>query len=179
LGAHFFLVYLFVTFVFIIRDYKLQYGTISLKIRGAILMAEKPDIKFDWANTIMGTLGIEITEYTRERVTATMPVTPKSHQPFGIMHGGVSVVIAETVASAGSYLFIDREIQRAVGLEINANHIRSVSHGIVKAVGIPVHVGRTSLIWDVRLYDEEENLLCISRCTVAILNRPNTRKTQI
>jgi uncharacterized protein (TIGR00369 family) len=142
-------------------------------------MADRTEHKFEWANTIMGTLGIEIVEYTRERVTATMPVTPKTHQPFGIMHGGVSVVIAETVASAGSYLFIDREVQRAVGLEINANHIRSVSQGVVKGVGTPVHVGRTSLIWDVRLYDEEENLICISRCTVAIINKPNSRKPKL
>ena len=121
----------------------------------------------------MGTLGIEITEFTREKVVATMPVTTKTHQPFGIMHGGVSVVIAETVASAGSYLFIDREHQKAVGLEINANHIRSVSEGIVKAVGIPVHVGRTTLVWDIRIYDEAEKLVCISRCTIAIMNTTN------
>lgn len=142
-------------------------------------MADRTEHKFEWTNTIMGTLGIEIVEYTRDRVTATMPVTPKTHQPFGIMHGGVSVVIAETVASAGSYLFIDRDVQRAVGLEINANHIRSVSQGTVKAVGTPIHVGRTSLIWDVRLYDEGENLICISRCTVAIISKPNSRKAHI
>lgn len=132
-------------------------------------MTDSPAIKFEWTNTIMGTLGIEMVEYTPERVTATMPVTPKTHQPFGVMHGGVSVVLAETVASAGSYLFIDREKQRAVGQEINANHIRSVSQGLVKAVGVPVHVGRTSMIWDVRIYDEEERLVCISRCTIAII----------
>jgi len=89
-----------------------------------------PDISnFDISQTIMATLGIEVVEYTRERVVATMQVTAKTHQPFGIMHGGVSVVIAETVASAGSYLFIDRDRQKAVGLEINANHIRSVKEG--------------------------------------------------
>ena len=136
-------------------------------------MTEIPKVEFDWPNTIMATLGIEIIEYSKERVTAAMPVTPKTHQPFGIMHGGVSVVLAETVASAGSYLFIDRETQRAVGLEINANHIRSVSQGTVKAVGIPVHAGRTSLVWDVRLYDEEERLICISRCTVAVIAKPD------
>lgn len=124
---------------------------------------------FNIENTIMNTLGIEIVEYTPERVVATMPVTPKTHQPFGIMHGGVSVVIAETVASAGSYQFIDRETQRAVGLEINANHIRSQRDGIVKAVGTPVHVGRTTIIWDIRIYNEEEKLVCISRCTMAVI----------
>lgn len=136
-------------------------------------MADKLNIKFDWDNTIMGLLGIEIAEYSKERVTATMPITPKTHQPFGIMHGGVSLVLAETVASAGSYLFINRATHRAVGLEINANHIRSVSQGTVKAIGIPVHVCQTSVIWDVRIYDEAEHLVCISRCTIAILNKPN------
>jgi len=130
-----------------------------------------PDVtNFDISNTVMATLGIEVTEFTRERVVATMPVTPKTHQPFGIMHGGVSVVLAETVASGGSYLFIDRDHQRAVGLEINANHIRSVSEGMVKAVGVPVHVGRTTIIWDIRIYDESEKLVCISRCTIAIIS---------
>ncbi|WP_207641616.1 hotdog fold thioesterase [Syntrophomonas palmitatica] len=124
---------------------------------------------FDISKTVMATLGIEIIEYTREKVVAIMPVTTKTHQPFGLMHGGVSVVIAETVASAGSYLFIDAEKQRAVGLEINANHIRSVREGMVKAVGVPVHVGRTTIIWDIRIYNEEEKLVCISRCTMAVI----------
>ncbi len=125
---------------------------------------------FDISKTVMATLGIEITEYTKERVVAVMPVTPKTHQPFGLMHGGVSVVIAETVASAGSYQFIDAQKQRAVGLEINANHIRSKSDGTVHAIGIPVHVGRRTIVWDIRIYDEAENLICISRCTMAIID---------
>jgi uncharacterized protein (TIGR00369 family) len=124
---------------------------------------------FNIENTVMKTLGIEIVEYTPERVVATMPVTPKTHQPFGIMHGGVSVVIAETVASAGSYQFIDPSTHYAVGLEINANHIRSQRDGIVKAIGTPVHVGRTTLVWDIRIYNEEEKLICISRCTMAVV----------
>jgi len=124
----------------------------------------------DISHTVISTLGIELIELTRERVVATMPVTPKTHQPFGIMHGGVSVVIAETVASAGSYLFIDPKRQKAVGLEINANHIRSVSKGLVKAVGVPLHVGRTTIVWDIRIYDEREKLVCISRCTIAVVN---------
>lgn len=125
---------------------------------------------FDISNTVMNTLGIEIIEYTREKVVATMPVTPKTHQPFGLMHGGVSVVIAETVASAGSYLFIDKENQRAVGLEINANHIHSKSEGVVKAIGLPIHVGRKTIVWDIRIYDEAEKLICISRCTMAVID---------
>lgn len=145
----------------------------AVEIRGDTKMTDIPNLEFDWSNTIMETLGIKIIEFSQERVTAAMPVTPKTHQPFGIMHGGVSVVLAETVASAGSYLFIDREKQRAVGLEINANHIRSVRQGTVKAVGVPVHVGRTSMVWDVRLYDEDQRLVCISRCTVAVIDKPN------
>lgn len=125
---------------------------------------------FDISNTVMETLGIEIIKYTPEEVIATMPVTPKTYQPFGIMHGGVSVVIAETVASAGSYQFIDKETQYAVGLEINANHIRSKKDGIVKAIGTPVHTGRKTLVWDIRIYDEQEKLICISRCTMAVIN---------
>lgn len=125
---------------------------------------------FDISQTVMGTLGIEIVEFTKEKVVATMPVTPKTHQPFGLMHGGVSVVIAETVASAGSYQFIDAQKQRAVGLEINANHIRSKSDGIVHAVGVPIHVGRRTIVWDIRIFDEMENLICISRCTMAIID---------
>ncbi len=125
---------------------------------------------FNLENTVMNTLGIEIIEYTPERVVAQMPVAPIHHQPFGIMHGGVSVVIAETVASSGSYLHIDASRQRAVGLEINANHIRSVRDGIVKAVGVPVHVGRRTIVWDIRIYNEAEKLVCISRCTMSIID---------
>lgn len=125
---------------------------------------------FDISKTVMNTLDINIIEYTKEKVVATMPVTPKTHQPFGLMHGGVSVVIAETVASAGSYLFIDKKEQRAVGLEINANHIRSKSDGVVTAVGTPIHVGRKTIVWDIRIYDEAEKLICISRCTMAIID---------
>ncbi|MGE5398457.1 MAG: hotdog fold thioesterase [Chitinophagales bacterium] len=129
------------------------------------------DLGYSIKNTVLETLGIEVIELTRERVVATMPVTPRTHQPLGLMHGGVSVVIAETVASAGSYLFIDPEHQSVVGLEINANHIRSKSDGLVHAVGIPIHIGKRTMVWDIRIYDEEERLICISRCTVAVVNR--------
>ena len=121
--------------------------------------------------TILSTLGIEIIEYGREKVVATMQVLPRTHQPHGIMHGGVSLVLAETVASAGSYIFIDRDNEVAVGLEINANHIRSKSKGVLKAVGIPVHVGKRTIVWDIRIYDEEERLTCISRCTIAVVSK--------
>jgi uncharacterized protein (TIGR00369 family) len=118
----------------------------------------------------MDKLGIEMAECSKERVSVTMPVRSGTYQPFGIMHGGVSLVLAETVASVGSYLFINRDKQRAVGLEINANHLRSVKEGIVKAVGVPVHAGRKTMVWDVRVYDQEDRIICVSRCTMAILD---------
>lgn len=130
-------------------------------------MHSKP--AFDFTGTIIETLNIKITEYTPERVVATMPVNAKVHQPFGKLHGGASLVLAETVASAGSYQFIDTGRQHAVGLEINANHIRSQAAGLVKAVGIPVHVGRSTQVWDIRIYNEKEELICISRCTTAVI----------
>ena len=130
--------------------------------------------QFDFSKTVMGALDIEMLEFSPEQVVAVMPVTHKTHNPYGILHGGVSVVMAETVASAGSYLFIDQEKQSAVGLEINANHIRSVTQGMVKAIGKPVHIGRKTLVWEIRILDEEENLICISRCTVAVLDKPSS-----
>ncbi|HWP95548.1 MAG TPA: hotdog fold thioesterase [Syntrophomonadaceae bacterium] len=135
-------------------------------------------VTFDWKGTIMETLGIEVTEYTREKVVATMPVKAGVYQPFGLLHGGVSAVLAETVASAGSYLFIDPATQRAVGLEINANHLRSVNQGTVRAVGMPVHTGGRTIVWDVRIYDQEDKIVCISRCTVAIVDQVDSSAGQ-
>lgn len=123
----------------------------------------------DFSVTLMTTLGMTMEEMTPERVVFSMPVTPHHHQPYGLMHGGVSLALAETVASAGSVQFVDTATQMVVGLEINANHLRSVSSGLVKAVGIPIHVGRRTVVWEIKIYDDAENLLCISRCTIAIV----------
>jgi 1,4-dihydroxy-2-naphthoyl-CoA hydrolase len=122
-------------------------------------------------DTMMGALGIEIVEMSREKVVATMPVHNPTRQPFGLLHGGASVALAETVASIGSWNLIDQERQIAVGLEINANHLRSKQDGIVTAAGTPLHVGKSTMVWDIRITDEEGQLICISRCTVAIRNR--------
>lgn len=121
--------------------------------------------------TIAGVLGIEMGEITEERVTATMPVHAATHQPFGQLHGGASVVLAETVASVGTWHFIDQDNEIAVGLEINANHIRGKRDGIVTAIGVPLHRGRTTMVWDIKIVDEEERLICVSRCTVAIVQK--------
>lgn len=125
----------------------------------------------DVNDTLVGMLGIELGEMTPERVTATMPVNAKTHQPFGLLHGGASVVLAETVASMGTWNLIDQETEMAVGLEINANHVRGKRDGIVTAVATPLHKGRTTMVWDIKIMDEEERLICVSRCTVAIVKR--------
>ena len=119
--------------------------------------------------TIIGLLGIEFGEVTENRVTATMPVNASTHQIFGQLHGGASVVLAESVASVGSLNLIDQEKETAVGLEINANHIRGKKDGIVTAIGTPLHKGRTTMVWEIKIVDEEEKLICVSRCTVAIV----------
>ena len=116
-------------------------------------------------------LGIEVIELSRERVVATMPVDDRTRQPFGILHGGASVALAETVASLGAVMNVDLEKSSAVGLEINANHLRAKRDGMVRATATPFHVGRSTQVWDVRIVDEEERPVCISRCTLAIVPR--------
>jgi len=121
------------------------------------------------AETIIGLLGIEFGEMTKDRVTATMPVNSSTHQPYGQLHGGASVVLAESVASFGTLNLLDQEKETAVGLEINANHIRGKKDGIVTAIGTPLHRGRKTMVWDIKIVDEEEKLICVSRCTMAIV----------
>jgi len=113
-------------------------------------------------------LGIEVVELTATRVIATMPVDQRTKQPFGILHGGASLALAETVASLGATANVDRQEFVAVGLEINGNHIRAKSEGTVTATATPIHIGKTTHVWDVRIIDEEERPVCVSRCTLAI-----------
>jgi len=114
------------------------------------------------------TLGIAIREATAERVVATMEVTPALHQPFGYLHGGVNVALAETVASVGGFLNCPPG-KAAFGLEINANHLRPIRSGTLTATGAPLHIGRTSQMWEVKIRDERERLICVGRCTVAVV----------
>ena len=116
-------------------------------------------------------LGIDVLELTPERVVATMPVDQRTRQPFGILHGGASVALAETVASLGATANVDREAFVAVGLEINANHLRAKSDGVIMATATPIHVGRTTHVWDIRIVDEDGRPVCVSRCTLAIRPR--------
>ena len=114
------------------------------------------------------TLGIAYVELTPERVVATMPVTPRVHQPLGYLHGGASVVLAESVASVGATLAAG-EGRVAFGMEINANHLRPKRDGTLTAVGEPVYAGRSTQVWEVRVTDEHDRLVCISRCTLAVV----------
>lgn len=115
------------------------------------------------------TLGIELTELSPERVVATMPVDERTRQPFGILHGGASVALAETIASLGGAMNVDLERFNVVGVEINANHIRAKSDGVVTGTGTPIHVGRTTQVWEVRIVDEKQRPICVSRCTLAVV----------
>ncbi len=113
-------------------------------------------------------LGIEVIELTAGRVIATMPVDHRTRQPFGILHGGASVALAETVASLGATANVDRLEFVAVGLEINANHLRAMHDGVVTATATPIHLGRTTHVWEVRIVDEADRPVCVSRCTLAV-----------
>jgi 1,4-dihydroxy-2-naphthoyl-CoA hydrolase len=116
-------------------------------------------------------LGFEFTEIGPDFLRARMPVDGRTIQPFGILHGGASVALAETLGSTAAALVIDRTKQRCVGQEINANHIRAVSEGHVIGTARPVHLGRRSHVWEIRITDEQERLVCISRITMYILDR--------
>lgn len=126
-------------------------------------LADFPD-----RETLGRTLGIEIVEAGPDRVVATMPVEPRHHQPLGYLHGGASVALAETVASVGAYLAAP-EGHTAFGMEINANHLRPVREGTLTATATPVAVGRTTQVWQADLRDERGRLVCVSRCTLAVV----------
>ena len=116
-------------------------------------------------------LGIKLTTLTPDLVVATMPVDERTRQPFGLLHGGASAALAETVASLGAWMNIDAETQAAVGVELNSNHLRSKREGLVTATATPLHKGRSTHVWDVRINDEAGRLVCASRCTLVIVDR--------
>lgn len=120
-------------------------------------------------NTLNDVMGIRLTEIGEDYLKAVMPVDQRTRQPMGIMHGGASAVLAESIGSFGSYLAIEPN-KRCVGLEINANHIHSVSDGWVTGIARPVHMGRSTHVWDIRITDEQERLICIARLTMAIVD---------
>jgi 1,4-dihydroxy-2-naphthoyl-CoA hydrolase len=121
------------------------------------------------ARTIHAPLGIEYVEIGDDFIKARMPVDQRTHQPFGLLHGGASVVLAESLGSVATYLNIDSERFAAVGIEVNANHVRSVKSGFVTGTVRPLHVGRSTQIWDIRIEDDAGKLVCASRLTVAVI----------
>ena len=121
-------------------------------------------------------LGIRFTELTPERVSATMPVDARTRQPFGLLHGGASVALAETLASIGALSNIDRTKFAAVGLEINANHIRGKREGTVRGTATPIHIGRSTHVWSIEIVDEDGRVVCVSRCTLAIVPLPKAEQ---
>jgi 1,4-dihydroxy-2-naphthoyl-CoA hydrolase len=130
------------------------------------------ELKQDVAHPHMGTfLGIEMVEMGDDHLRARMPVDDRTKQPMGLLHGGASCVLAETLGSYASFLCVDRTKQRTVGLEINANHIKSVKQGYVVGEARPIHLGKKTHIWDIRINEEATGaLVCVSRLTVAVLD---------
>ncbi|WP_400243096.1 hotdog fold thioesterase [Niallia sp. JL1B1071] len=120
-------------------------------------------------NTLMESLGIKIVTVKNGGCIATMPVDERTKQPFGYLHGGASVALAETAASIGAASLVDGQKQAVFGQEINANHIRSVKEGIVTATASVIHQGKSSMVYEIKIVNEKEELICISRCTLAII----------
>ncbi|MEF3404721.1 PaaI family thioesterase [Agromyces sp. CCNWLW203] len=130
----------------------------------------------EWANarddTLIRTLGIELTETTDGSLKGRMPVDHRTRQPGGVLHGGASVALAETLASWGATLTVDPAKFYCVGMEINANHVRPVAEGWVYGEAVPLTRGRTTQVWDIKITDAAGKLVCVSRCTMAVLAKP-------
>lgn len=124
------------------------------------------------ANTLVAHLGIRYTQVTDDSLIGSMPVGPIVHQPMGLLHGGASVVLAETLGSVAGNLAVPRS-HCCVGLDINANHLRAMRDGVLTGTASPLHLGATTQVWQIRLEDEAQRLICISRLTLAVLkNKP-------
>jgi uncharacterized protein (TIGR00369 family) len=128
-------------------------------------MAESID-----AGGLGATLGIRRDVVEKDRVVLSMDVTPRVHQPFGVLHGGASAALAESAASIGANINC-ADGYAALGAEINANHVRSIGEGTLTATAVPVHVGRTTQVWTIEIRDQDNRLICISRCTLAVVQR--------
>ncbi len=122
-------------------------------------------------NTLGSHLNILFTEIGEDFLVATMPVNSTTHQPYGLLHGGASAALAETIGSVASWLTIDTTKQICVGIEINCNHISAVREGLVTATATPLHLGATTHVWDIKIKNSSRKLVCVSRLTVAILKK--------
>jgi 1,4-dihydroxy-2-naphthoyl-CoA hydrolase len=124
-------------------------------------------------NTLSEQLGIVFTNIGDDFIEAKMPVDARTHQPMGLLHGGASVALAETLGSIAATLCVDSTKQYCVGLDINANHIRGVRAGMVTGTTRPIHVGKKTQVWEIRITNDEQDLICISRITMAVLDKKN------
>jgi 1,4-dihydroxy-2-naphthoyl-CoA hydrolase len=122
-------------------------------------------------NTLDAHLGIELIEIGPDFLKARMPVDDRTKQPYGLLHGGASLVLAETLGSFGAAMVIDLDEYLCVGQEINANHLRSVRSGFVTGISRPIHIGSSSQVWDIKIYDDSERIICVSRITVAVMKK--------
>lgn len=127
----------------------------------------------DLSNTLMESLGIDVSSLDKNLVIMTMPVDHRTHQPAGFLHGGANVALAETAASIGAYMNVNPEEFNVFGIEINANHVKSKREGIVTAKGTPVHIGKTTMVWEINIVNENDDLICISRCTIGVVPKKN------
>lgn len=121
-------------------------------------------------------LGIEFTEIDESSITGRMPVESRVHQPFGVLHGGASVALAEHLGSIAGNLCVDQERQACVGQEINANHLRPVRTGFVTGIATPIHIGGRSQVWEIRISNEQGQLVCISRLTLAVVAHRSSQR---
>lgn len=125
------------------------------------------------ANTLMQALDIRITAFGDDWLAGTMPVDQRTHQPYGLLHGGASVALAETLGSTAAILTLDPGKEMAVGLDINANHMRGVRSGLVTGTARPLHVGRSTQVWEIRIEHDDGALVCVSRLTMAVIAARN------
>lgn len=123
------------------------------------------------ANTMVSHLGIEFTQVGDNFIEAKMPVDARTQQPLGLLHGGASVTLAETLGSVAATCCIDHDTQYCVGLDINANHIKSVKNGFVFGTTHPIHIGKRTHVWEIRIVNEQKELICISRITMAVIDK--------
>lgn len=122
-------------------------------------------------NTMAERIAIEFTAIGADHMEARMPVDARTHQPFGLLHGGASVALAETLGSMAASCCVDMDRQFCVGLEINANHIRSVKDGFVTGITKPLHIGKKTQVWEIRILNDNKELVCVSRITLAVLDK--------
>ncbi len=123
------------------------------------------------ANTMVSHLGIIFTEVGEDFLVAKMPVDHRTHQPLGMLHGGASVALAETLGSVAAHICVDPQRQYCVGLEINANHVKGIRDGFVYGKSTPIHVGKRTHVWEIRISNEQGDLICVSRITMAVIDR--------